>query len=113
MSGSIRRALLVGLVLLQALTVSTLPAAAHGGGPAFYCDAGTLNNCTDTGDVASAEDFFSCEGEAREVVSCTNQTTGERAPYCAFHEYEPAKDQDHYLCGAEPTQEGGAGNHHG
>ncbi len=110
MKGNIR-ALLVASVLLVALTASALPAAAHGGGPAFYCDVGTLNNCTDTGDTATAEDFFSCEGEARGTVSCTNRVTGETAPYCAFHEHEPGKGQDHYLCGAGPTQ--GGGNHHG
>jgi hypothetical protein len=108
MKGGIR-ALLVALVLL-ALSASALPAAAHGGGPAFYCDAGTLNNCTDTGDIATAEDFFSCEGTTRDSARCTNRITGETSPYCAFHEYEPGKDQDHYLCGAGPTQ--GGGNHH-
>ena len=82
--------------------------AAHGGGPALYCAAGTLNNCPDTGDAATPEEVFSCEGEARVAASCFEQTTSEILLYCPFHQfhhYEASKDEDHYLCGAEPTQE--------
>jgi hypothetical protein len=105
---STRRVILIALALLLALMGSTLPATAHGGGPALYCEEGTLNNCSDTGDVATAQDFFSCEGEAGLFASCTNQTTGETSPYCAFHQNEGGKD--HYLCGAGPTQD--EGEHH-
>ena len=105
--GSTKRMILVALALLLAQTVSTVPAAAHGGGPALYCSAGALNNCTDTGDITTAEDVFRCEGEARVAASCFDQTTGETFPYCPFHHYEASKDEDHYLCGAESTQEVG------
>ena len=100
---------LVVLALLLTLAASTLPAAAHGGGSVFYCDAGTLNNCTDTTDPASSDDFFKCEGQAGDVVSCTDQTTGEALPYCVFLGQVSGTERDSYLCGPEPTQ--GEGTH--
>ncbi len=101
------RTLLVALVLMLVLAAFALPAAAHGFGPAFYCDAGTLNNCTDTGDIASADDSFDCEGNARGLVSCTNRVTGEVSPYCPFLGQDPGRDLDYYRCGPAPEHEGG------
>ena len=49
------RIFFAALVMALILAAVALPAAAHAFGPVFYCDAGTLNNCTDTVDVASAE----------------------------------------------------------
>ena len=104
------RVLLVALALLLVLAASALPAAAHGGGPLFYCDAGTLNNCTDTSDPALSGDFFECEGTVGDVASCTSQKTGELSPYCVFLGHVSGTDRDSYLCGPEPTQ---GGKHHG
>ena len=97
-----RRALLGALALMFILAVSALPAAADSFGPAFFCDAGTLNNCTDTSDPALAEDTFSCGGTAGDVASCTNQRTGESSPYCPFMGEETSKNRDAYLCGPQP-----------
>jgi hypothetical protein len=68
---------------------------------------------TDTGDAATAEDFFVCQGQARSGASCYDRTTGEASPYCAFHEYDPAKDRDHYMCGGTEPPQGGVSEHHG
>ena len=105
------RVLLVMLALPLVLALSALPAAAHGFGPVFYCDAGTLNNCTDTVDVASAEDTFSCEGTAGDSASCTNQRTGEASPYCVFEGRVSGTERDSYLCGPAPGEQQGEHNH--
>jgi hypothetical protein len=98
-----RRALLGALVLMLILSAYALPAAADDFGPAFFCDAQAFSNCTDTSDPALAEDTFSCEGTARDVASCTNQTTGESAPYCVFMGEDMGEvdstNRDAYLCG--------------
>jgi hypothetical protein len=98
------RALLVTLALLLTLAVSALPAAADGFGPAFFCDAQAFSNCTDTSNPALAEDVFSCEGTVRNIASCTNQITGESAPYCVFMGEDMAggvsTNRDAYLCGS-------------
>lgn len=101
-SGTRRRVLLIALAVVLVLPTSAPPASADSFGPAFFCDAGTLNNCTDTSDPALAEDAFSCEGDARDAVSCTNLGTAERSPYCAFMGEEGDKNRDAYLCGSEP-----------
>ena len=97
------RVLLVTLVMLLTLAVSALPAAADDFGPAFFCDAQAFSNCTDTNNPALAEDTFSCEGAVRDVASCTNDITGESAPYCAFMGEDVAEgastNRDAYLCG--------------
>ena len=105
------RVLLVMLALPLVLALSALPAAAHGFGPVFYCDAGTLNNCTDTVDVASAEDTFSCEGTAGDSASCSNQRTGEASPYCVFEGRVSGTERDSYLCGPAPGEQQGEHNH--
>src|SRR5919205_4148051 len=94
-----RRALLGALALMFILAISALPATADSFGPAFFCDAGTLNNCTDTSNPALAEDTFSCGGTAGSVASCTNQITGESSPYCPFMGEESSKNRDVYMCG--------------
>jgi hypothetical protein len=98
-----RRTLLGALVLMLILSAYALPAAADDFGPAFFCDAQAFSNCTDTSDPALAEDTFSCEGTARDVASCTNQTTGESAPYCVFMGEDMGEvdstNRDAYLCG--------------
>src|SRR5919112_5736350 len=100
----LRRTLLGALVLMLILAASALPAAAEAFGPAFFCDAQAFSNCRDTSDPALAEDTFSCEGTARDVASCTNQTTGESAPYCVFMGEDMGEEgptnRDAYLCGA-------------
>ena len=97
------RVLLVTLTLLVTLAVSALPAAADDFGPAFFCDAQSLADCTDTNNPTLAEDTFSCEGAVRNVTSCTNQITGEFAPYCEFMGEDIAEgirtNRDAYLCG--------------
>jgi hypothetical protein len=102
------RVLLVTLALLLTLVVSALPAAADDFGPAFFCDAQTLSNCTDTNNPTLAEDTFSCEGTARDVASCTNLLTGESAPYCVFMGEDMAEgastNRDAYLCGGSPER---------
>ena len=90
----IRRTLLGALVLMLTLAASALPAAAEAFGPAFFCDAQAFSNCTDTSDPALAEDTFSCEGAVRDIASCTNQTTGESAPYCVFMGEEGSTNRD-------------------
>jgi hypothetical protein len=99
-----RRTLLGALVLMLILSVYTLPAAADDFGPAFFCDAQAFTNCTDTSDPALAEDTFSCEGTVGDVASCTNQITGESAPYCVFMGEDMGEggptNRDAYLCGA-------------
>jgi hypothetical protein len=95
----IRRTLLGALVLMLTLAASALPAAAEAFGPAFFCDAQAFSNCTDTSDPALAEETFSCEGTVRDIASCTNQTTGESAPYCVFMGEEGSTNRDAYLCG--------------
>jgi hypothetical protein len=98
-----RRTLLGALVLMLILSAYALPAAADDFGPAFFCDAQAFSNCTDTSDPTLAEDTFSCEGTARDVASCTNQTTGESAPYCVFMGEDMGEvgstNRDAYLCG--------------
>jgi hypothetical protein len=98
------RVLLVTLALLLTLAVSSLPAAADGFGPAFFCDAQAFSNCTDTSNPALAEDVFSCEGTVRDIAGCTNLITGESAPYCAFMGEDMAggvsTNRDAYLCGS-------------
>src|ERR671916_3008076 len=101
-STSISRTLLGALVLMLILAASALPAAAEAFGPAFFCDAQAFSNCTDTSNPALAEDTFSCEGAVRDVRSCTNQVTGESAPYCVFMGEDMAEggstNRDAYLC---------------
>jgi hypothetical protein len=93
------------LVMSAVLSAFALPAVAHGFGPVLYCDAGTLQNCTDTTDAASAQDAFSCEGTAGDAASCTNQISGEASPYCAFMGHVSGTDRDSYLCGPAPGQQ--------
>ena len=98
-----RRTLLGALVLMLILSTYALPAVADDFGPAFFCDAQAFSNCTDTSDPALAEDTFSCEGTVGDVASCTNQITGESAPYCVFMGEDMAEgastNRDAYLCG--------------
>jgi hypothetical protein len=82
------------------MAAHALPAAAHSFGPAFYCDAGALSNCTDTVDATFTEDAFDCGGEARGIASCTNRTTGNSWPYCEFMGNEASKSRDAYMCGS-------------
>ena len=96
------RVLLVTLALLLTLAVSALPAAAHDFGPAFFCDAQSFSNCTDTSNPTLAEDTFSCEGTVRDIASCRNLLTGESAPYCVFMGEEGSNNRDAYLCGPQP-----------
>src|ERR671916_1289203 len=107
-STSISRTLLGALVLMLILAASALPAAAEAFGPAFFCDAQAFSNCTDTSDPALAEDTFSCEGAVRDVGSCTNQVTGESAPYCVFMGEDMAEggstNRDAYLCAGSPER---------
>jgi len=102
------RVLLVTLALLLTLAVSALPAAADDFGPAFFCDAQSFSNCTDTNNPALAEDTFSCEGAVRDVASCTNLLTSESAPYCVFMGEDMAEgastNRDAYLCGGGPER---------
>ena len=104
----IRRIIFAALMIVLVTAALALPAAAHGFGPVFYCDAGTLKNCTDTIDATSAEDTFSCEGTVRDVGSCTNLLTGESAPYCVFMGEDMAEgastNRDAYLCGGSPER---------
>ena len=99
----ISRTLLGALVLMLILAASALPAAAEAFGPAFFCDAQAFSNCTDTSDPALAEDTFSCEGAVSDIASCTNEITGESAPYCVFMGEDMAEgastNRDAYLCG--------------
>jgi hypothetical protein len=99
----IRRTLLGALVLMLILSAYALPAVADDFGPAFFCDAQAFSNCTDTSDPAFAEDTFSCEGTVGDVARCTNQTTGESAPYCVFMGEDMGEEgptnRDAYLCG--------------
>src|ERR671933_340968 len=96
------RIFFAALVIALVMAAFALPAAAHGFGPVFYCDAGTLKNCTDTIDAASAEDIFSCEGKAGEEASCTNRRTGEASPYCVYEGRVSGTERDSYLCGPAP-----------
>jgi hypothetical protein len=109
------RVLLVTLALLLTLAVSALPAAADDFGPAFFCDAQSFTNCTDTSNPALAEDTFSCEGTARNIASCRNLLTGESAPYCVFMGEDMAEgastNRDAYLCGGGPERFNDAVNH--
>ena len=105
------RMFFVALVMPLVLAAFALPVTAHGFGPVFYCDAGTLNNCTDTIDVATAEDTFNCEGTAGEAASCTNQRTGEALPYCVFQGHVSGTERDSYLCGPAPAQQQQPGEH--
>jgi|SRR5215207_5793081 len=106
--GHIRSVFTVAAVMVVLLAVSALPAAADDFGPAFFCDAQAFSNCTDTSNPALAEDTFSCEGAVRDVGSCTNQTTGESAPYCVFMGEDMAEggsmNRDAYLCGGSPER---------
>jgi hypothetical protein len=99
------RIIFTALVIALIMAAFTIPAAAHGFGPVFYCDAGTLKNCTDTIDAASAEDTFSCEGTAGDTASCTNRKTGEASPYCVFEGRVTGTERDSYLCGPAPGQQ--------
>ena len=99
------------LVMSAVLAAFAFPAAAHGFGPVLYCDAGTLQNCTDTTDAAIAGDAFSCEGTAGDVVSCTNQKTGEASPNCVFEGLVSGTNRDSYLCGPAPGAQQGEHNH--
>ena len=103
-----RKALFVVVVLMLILAASAHPAAADDFGPAFFCDAQSLANCTDTNNPALAEDTFSCEGASRNVASCTNLLTGEFAPYCEFMGEDMAEgvstNRDAYLCGGSPER---------
>ena len=109
------RVLLVTLALLLTLAVSALPAAANDFGPAFFCDAQSFSNCTDTSNPALAEDTFSCEGTPRDIASCRNLLTGESAPYCVFMGEDMAEgastNRDAYLCGGGPERFDDAVNH--
>ena len=109
------RVLLVTLALLLTLAVSALPAAAHDFGPAFFCDAQSFSNCTDTSNPTLAEDTFSCEGTVRDIASCRNLLTGESAPYCVFMGEDMAEgvstNRDAYLCGGGPERFNDAVNH--
>ena len=108
----IRRIIFAALMIVLVTAALTLPAAAHGFGPVFYCDAGTLNNCTDTIDAASADDTFSCEGKVGDTASCTNRRTGEASPYCVFEGRVSGTERDSYLCGPAPgEQQQGEHNH--
>ena len=101
----IRRIIFAALMIVLVTAALALPAAAHGFGPVFYCDAGTLNNCTDTIDAASAEDTFSCEGKAGDTASCTNRRTDEASPYCVFEGRVSGTERDSYLCGPAPGEQ--------
>ena len=96
------------MVLVLILVASAPTAAADDFGPAFFCDAQSLANCTDTNDPALAEDTFGCEGVPRDVASCTNLVTGEFAPYCEFMGEDMAvgvsTNRDAYLCGGAPER---------
>jgi len=105
------RIFFVALMMALVLAASTLPAAAHGFGPVFYCAAGKLTKCTDTIDVASAQDTFSCEGKVEDDASCTNRRTGEASPYCVFEGRVSGTERDSYLCGPAPVQQQGEHNH--
>jgi hypothetical protein len=96
------RIFFAALVIALVMAAFALPAAAHGFGPVFYCDVGTLKNCTDIIDVASAEDTFSCEGKTADIVNCTNQKTGEALPYCVYEGLVSGTERDSYLCGPAP-----------
>lgn len=102
--GHIKSVFTVAVVMVVLLAASTLPVAADGLGPAFFCDAQAFSTCTDTSDPTLAEDTFSCEGTVRDVGSCTNQITGESAPYCVFMGEDTAEgvstNRDAYLCGS-------------
>src|SRR5215204_4339351 len=110
-----RRTLLGTLVFILILAASALPAAADDFGPAFFCDAQSFSNCTDTSNPALAEDTFSCEGTVRDVGSCRNLLTGESAPYCVFMGEDMAEgastNRDAYLCGGGPERFDDAVNH--
>jgi hypothetical protein len=95
-------AMLVTSVVLAAFA---LPAAAQGFGPVLYCDAGKLQNCTDTTDATSGQDAFDCEGTAGDVASCTNRSSGEALPYCVFMGHVSGTDRDSYLCGPAPGEQ--------
>jgi hypothetical protein len=101
--GRIRLVFAVAAVTVAMLATSALPAAADAFGPAFFCNAQAFTHCTDTSDPALAEDTFGCEGAPRDVASCTNQITGEGAPYCVFMGEDTAEqgptNRDAYLCG--------------
>ena len=101
----------VALVMPLILASFALPVRAHSFGPVLYCDAGKLSNCTDTIDVASAGDTFSCEGEAGEAASCTNQRTGEVSRYCVFQGHVSGTERDSYLCGPAPGEQQRPGEH--
>jgi hypothetical protein len=101
----------VALVMPLVLAAFALPVSAHGFGPVLYCDTGSLSNCTDTIDAASAGDTFSCEGKAGETASCTNRSTGEASPYCVFLGHVSGTERDSYLCGPAPGQQQGDHNH--
>jgi hypothetical protein len=105
------RMFFAALVVALVMVAFALPVSAHGFGPVFYCDAGTLSNCTDTIDAASAEDTFSCEGETGDAASCTNRRTGEESPYCMFEGRVSGTERDSYLCGPAPGEQQQQGEH--
>ena len=99
------------LVMSAVLAAFALPAAAHGFGPVLYCDAGTLQNCTDTTDAGTSQDIFSCDGTAGDAASCTHRRSGETSPYCAFMGHVSGTDRDSYLCGPAPGEQQAEHNH--
>jgi hypothetical protein len=113
--GHIRSVFTVAAVMVLLLAASALPAAAENFGPAFFCDAQSFSNCTDTSDPALAEDTFSCEGTVRDIASCRNLLTGESAPYCVFMGEDMAEgastNRDAYLCRGSPERFNDAVNH--
>src|SRR5215213_6948195 len=66
-------------------------------------DPQAFASCTDTSNLALAEDTFSCEGKVRDIASCRNLLTGESAPYCVFMGEDIAEgastNRDAYLWG--------------
>src|SRR5215208_4288065 len=96
---STRRMFFAALVMALILAAVALPAAAHGFGPVFYCDAGTLNNCTDTVDVASGEDNFSRQGNGGGSASCNKPRNGGGSALCVVEGRVSGTERDSYLCG--------------
>jgi hypothetical protein len=97
------RTLFAGLVMSMVLAALALPAAAQSFGLVLYCDARTLQNCTDTTDATTAGDAFGCEGTVGDTASCTNQRSGEVSPYCVLMGHVSGTNRDSYLCGTAPT----------
>jgi hypothetical protein len=97
--------LILGLSVAMAAMVATtaLPTAAQGFGPSVSCNAGTLEECTESAFLDSSKESFACEGKTRDAaISCTNRRAAETFPYCVYMGHEPSEDRDLYLCGPEP-----------